>query len=147
MNDSIKSMLETYGAVTVKPKGRSMLPFLKENRDTVIIKKPCGRIKKYDIVMYMHEDVLVLHRVIKNGNGFSVICGDNSQVTENVNNNDIIGVAVQISNDKHEICTDGFFIKIPIVFWYGFGIKKLMFVCKKILRKIRKKREELKRKL
>ena len=69
--------LEEGREVTFSPHGSSMLPLLKEGRDTVTLAKPAGKLKKYDIPLYRRENgQFVLHRVVRVGDTYTCI-GDN----------------------------------------------------------------------
>ena len=46
--------------------GDSMLPLIRQGRDLLIIEKPHGRLKKYDIPLYRRDSgQYVLHRILK----------------------------------------------------------------------------------
>ena len=45
----IEEMLAAGGEVTFTPNGNSMYPMLYHGIDTVTLKKPNGRLKKYDL--------------------------------------------------------------------------------------------------
>ena len=75
---SIKSYLEETGRITYANKGVSMMPLLKEGRDLFTVERKEGRLKKYDVVLYMRPNgQYVLHRVVKVRKHDYVILGDN----------------------------------------------------------------------
>ena len=131
----IKFRLDSEKRVRIKPKGRSMLPFLKEKRDEVIISVPEKPIKKYDIVLYKHDGVYVLHRVIKIKDKFFFICGDNSAVLEAVEREQILGVVTRIIKSGKKINPDGKLLKLRVCLWYKFGVKRIVMRVKKLMRK------------
>ncbi len=52
--------------VKISPKGTSMLPMIRQGKDSVILSPVSREIKKYDIVLYQRENgQYVLHRVIR----------------------------------------------------------------------------------
>ena len=75
----IQEEIDSGGKVRFKPRGRSMLPFLKEGRDEVVLVKPPERLKKYEIPFYRRRDGgFVLHRVVGlASDGTYIMCGDN----------------------------------------------------------------------
>lgn len=77
--DIILEKLESGGSVTFTPNGTSMLPMLRDGMDVVVLKKPTGRLRLYDVPLYRRSNgIYVLHRVIDFGNdGSYVMCGDN----------------------------------------------------------------------
>ena len=103
--DSYESVLAATGTIIISPVGVSMLPFLKEGRDTVRLVLPQRPPQKYDIVLYRASDGgYVLHRIIGFDGGKYIICGDNCRAWEmGHTRSDIIAVVDQIyRNDKPE---------------------------------------------
>ena len=64
--------------------GTSMLPMLRDRKDVVYLRRPNGKIKKYDVVLFQRRSGdYVLHRVVKIApEGAFTICGDNQIVLE-----------------------------------------------------------------
>ncbi len=74
----ITEKLSLGAHITIQPKGTSMLPLIHQGRDEVILKKPDGRLKKFDIVFYKRASgQFVLHRIIKVRKNDYILCGDN----------------------------------------------------------------------
>lgn len=138
MNDSMKIQLDLYGQLNINPKGKSMLPFLKENRNAVIVSIPKRPIKKYDIVLYKQDGVYILHRVIKIGKRAYVICGDNSNVVEKVEKQNIIGVVTEIISFNKKYSTDNLFLKFCVKLWYELGLKKATMLFKRCLKRYKR---------
>lgn len=70
-------VLNESGTVTLPVQGKSMLPFLKEGRDSVILRPSDGQYKKGDIVVYKRGNAYFMHRIISVGDGTVSIMGDN----------------------------------------------------------------------
>lgn len=136
MNDMIQFRLDRFERVEITPKGRSMRPFLKEGRNGVILTTPINLIRKYDVVLYKHNGVYVLHRVIKIEGDTLFICGDNSAVRETRTKNDIIGVAEKIIYRGKKIDSHNRILIFFVMLWYNAGIKKTVMFLKKVRRKI-----------
>ena len=84
--------------------GDSMMPLLRNRRDTVKIIPVSGRLKKYDLPLYKRPDgKYVLHRIIKVKKDYYITCGDNRGWRENVPFDWIIGVVDLIYRDEKEI--------------------------------------------
>ena len=77
-NVKIEDALNKFGAYSCRPIGTSMFPTLDTSRDTVLLRKKDGRLKKYDVALYRRPDgACVLHRVMAlEENGYTM-CGDN----------------------------------------------------------------------
>lgn len=93
--DIISEKLSAGGTVTFTPKGRSMLPLLRDGEDVVVLSKPPGKLHLFDIPLYKRKNgSYVLHRVVNfDKDGSYVLCGDNQFALEHgVRDEDIIGV-------------------------------------------------------
>ena len=80
--NSIENVILEKGFYITRPKGTSMFPMLRDDRNEICVIKADG-IKKYDVPLYKrHSGEYVLHRVLDiNDDGF-VCCGDNQWVPE-----------------------------------------------------------------
>ena len=75
---TFEKIIEKDGKLIYTNRGDSMMPLIKEGRDLIIIEKPVGRLKKYDVPLYKRDSgQYVLHRVLKVRDDDYVICGDN----------------------------------------------------------------------
>ena len=64
----IRESLEGGRTVSFSPRGVSMLPMLRQERDTIELSPIVGRLKKYDLPLYQRESgQYVLHRIVKAG--------------------------------------------------------------------------------
>lgn len=64
------------------PRGISMLPLLREGKDSVLLSPLPEKLCKYDVPLYRRDDgKFVLHRIVKAGETFTCI-GDNQFVYE-----------------------------------------------------------------
>ena len=74
----IREKISMDAEVTIWPKGTSMLPMIRQGIDQVVLKKPQGRLKKYDVIFYKRDSgQFVLHRIVKVRKNDYVLCGDN----------------------------------------------------------------------
>ena len=87
---SIEQTILDQGYIIRETHGTSMLPFLREGRDLVILTKPIS-IKPGDVVLFKRkESEYVLHRIIKVLGNQICIRGDNCIQTEIVDEGNII---------------------------------------------------------
>ena len=98
--------IEKYGFYIATPIGTSMMPLLRERKDTVKLVAP-NNIKKYDVVLYMRNDkTLVLHRIIRVKNDLFTMCGDNQFMLEkNIKRSQIIAVMEGFYREEEYIPT------------------------------------------
>ena len=89
----IETILENDGVFVSTTSGVSMYPMLRDRRDTIIVKKPEGRLKKYDVALYRRGASYVLHRVIKVLPDSYIIRGDNCLAKEyGITDDTVLGV-------------------------------------------------------
>ena len=69
------------GEVWLRVQGTSMRPFLRDSRDTVILRKP-DKLEIGDIVVFKRKETYIMHRIIETGNGYITTLGDNLKVPE-----------------------------------------------------------------
>ena len=69
-------------SVRFSPKGVSMLPFIREGKDSVVISPISEKLEKYDVVLYKRDNgQYVLHRITEIGDSYTLM-GDNQFVKE-----------------------------------------------------------------
>jgi len=79
----IREVLASGGEFRLYPHGTSMLPLIKEGRDTVTLVKPDGRLTLDDIALYKRSNgQFVLHRVVAVLDESYAMCGDNQAIPE-----------------------------------------------------------------
>lgn len=109
---TIEAILEETGAYIGPTVGVSMLPMLKNRRDTVVIKKKTERLKPLDVALYRRGEAYVLHRVLSVKEDGYIIRGDNCYADENIKENAVIGVLTEFfRKGKHFYCTDNKYLK------------------------------------
>ena len=113
--------LERTGKLVYTNVGDSMLPLIRQGRDLLIIEKPHGRLKKYDIPLYRRDSgQFVLHRILKVRENDYVICGDNRYSKEyGITDRHIIGVLTSVVHDGKELDFHGFAYRAYVFLWCG----------------------------
>lgn len=99
MNSStFEEELEKRGRLVYKNVGTSMLPLIRQGKDIIVISKPEGRLKKYDVPLYRRDSgQYVLHRILKVRENDYVTCGDNQWRREyGVTDGQIIGLLTSV---------------------------------------------------
>jgi signal peptidase I len=111
--------------------GDSMMPLLRNRRDTVKIVPVNDVLKKYDLPLYKRPTgEYVLHRIIKVKKEHYVICGDNRFLKEKVPFDWVVGVTEMIYRDDREISVTNpqyikYVKKIRRTFWWRRIKRKL----------------------
>ena len=92
---TIEQVLEQTGVYVGPTVGVSMLPMLKNRRDSIIVAKKTERLKPLDVALYKRGDDYVLHRVLKPVDGAYIIRGDNCYSDEYILEEQVIGVLTE----------------------------------------------------
>ena len=100
----IGNLIQEGTDVVFRPKGMSMLPFIRGGKDSVLLRK-AGGLKEGDIVLAKVEGgSYVLHRIDKIQGNYLILMGDGNLVgKERCSLADVIAVAVQILKDDKVI--------------------------------------------
>lgn len=150
LSDTLPVLLETIesgASFRMITAGTSMLPLLRDRMDTVVLKKPCLPLKKYDIPLYRRSDGhFVLHRVMNVCRDTSAVsytmCGDNQLYFEpGVAQESVIAIVDYIVRDGKTIKTNSLIYKFYVFFWCRcFFIRFCVIKFKRIFKRIFKKR-------
>lgn len=140
----IRETLASGHEVTFSPRGTSMLPLLKEGRDSVTLAPPPERLKKFDIPLYQRKNgQYVLHRVVRVGETYTCI-GDNQFVfEEGIEHGQVIAVCTAIIRKGKKIYADSALWRLYAIFWHysRFPRRILLAVAHKVKRLFTKSQE------
>ena len=123
----------------MKPRGISMLPLIKQDRDSVTLVKAELPLKKHELAFYRRDNgQFVLHRVMKlEKDGGYVMCGDNQTVLEyGINDSNVIAVVSEIYRGEKRLNTRSLTHKLYLVFWCCMPLRKLLRFSKRCISKI-----------
>mgnify|MGYP004478422905 FL=1 len=100
----IYETLEKHGEISFVSAGRSMLPVIRDGKDTVTVAKPRRDIKAGDVAFYQRDNgQFILQRVMFVNGGTLVLRGDNQWGNEyNVGKDRIIGVLKSFERNGKE---------------------------------------------
>ncbi len=119
-----------------------MEPLIHHQKDTIIVVKQNGRLKKYDIPVYISRSgKYIMHRVIKVCKDHYVIVGDNLLTREYVTDDMVIGVLKGFyKNGKKYIDLDtSRAYKLYSRIWVAFlPLRPLYVYSKKAVNKIKR---------
>lgn len=94
---TIREVVASGGEFRMYPKGKSMLPLLREGVDSVSVSAPSFPILKGDMIFYLRDNgQYVIHRVQgRSADGTYVLCGDHQTQSEAGVREDMILAAVK----------------------------------------------------
>ncbi|MCR5837545.1 MAG: S24/S26 family peptidase [Lachnospiraceae bacterium] len=143
MGTIIKEQLAEGGQVRFTPKGNSMLPMLRNNLDTVTLKRSEGRLKKYDLPLYQRKDnSYVLHRVVKVCNdGTYMMRGDNQLYTERgITDEQIVGVVASFTRKDKEYTDSSISYRLYSFAWVNTNsVRRLLKRTRRFLGRVKRK--------
>ena len=134
----VAKLVSNGESVTIKTKGNSMLPFIRGERDSVVLAK-ADNIKLYDIVLaIVNENQYVLHRVIKIMGNKLILMGDgNLKSCEICTIENVIAIAVEVIGDNRKYsCRDNKYIRRAKIWKALLPIRKYLLAIYKIIYKI-----------
>ena len=109
---TIEEVLLKHGKYIGPTVGISMLPMLKNRRDTIIVLPKTDRLQRLDVALYKRGNDYVLHRVLTPIEGGYIIRGDNCYSDENIPEDAVIGVLSEFfRKGKHYSVTDEKYLK------------------------------------
>ena len=99
----VASAIREGNSVVIKPKGCSMLPFIRGERDEVVLVSP-DDVEIYDAVLaQLRTGVYVLHRVMEIREDSLVLMGDgNLQGKEQCRKEDVVAKVAEVIRDGHK---------------------------------------------
>lgn len=140
-----EDVIERDGRLIYTNVGDSMRPLIRQDRDILIIEKPVGRLKKYDVPLYKRDSgQYVLHRILKVRERDYVICGDNRYSKEyGITDRHIIGVLTAVVRDGKEIPITDWRYRLYVHLWCDFfPIRVFILKARKFPKWLKRKYEK-----
>ena len=134
-NTAIESELEKYGVYASNTKGVSMEPLFRTNRDMVVISRPVGELRKYDVALYRSPaGKYILHRIVGVKDDVYLIRGDNTYTLERVPKQAVIGVLTEFNRKgRAGKCTDISYRIYSVVWTSIYPIRRFIRYIRHIL--------------
>lgn len=106
-------------SVQFSPKGNSMLPMLRQGKDSVILSPLPTGLKKYDLPLYQRDDgSFILHRVVQVGDTYTCM-GDNQFDEEpGVRPDQMIGLVTAFCRGKRQYSVNHPVYRLYCALWY-----------------------------
>lgn len=128
---TIAQILSKNGKYVGPTVGVSMLPMLKNRRDTIVVLPKTARLQRLDVALYQRNGAYVLHRVVQPLDDGYIIRGDNCYAEEYIPEEDVIGVLTEFfRKDKHCSCTDARYLRYAERRLKTYPIRRFFVRCK-----------------
>ncbi len=138
--DKIENAIER-GNFVIHPHGVSMWPMIRNGVDSVVVNPVNGRLKKYDLPVYLdNRGRYVVHRIIDVTEKGYVICGDGLyEIEYDITDKNILGIVTGFFRKEKYIDTHNKKYLRYVHFWVdNFYLRKPII---KIARKIRRAKQ------
>ena len=122
-------------------RGVSMMPMLRQGKDSVELAPLPERLKKYDLPVYQYPSgKYVMHRVVAVNEDHYICLGDNTLEYEKIYPSQMIGVVSAFKRGDRRIESDSRGYRIYCRVWVAlFPLRKLIKRVKRRLRRVLKK--------
>ncbi len=134
----IEEKLKNGGEVSFKPHGISMLPLIRQGKDSVTLEQLKREAKKFDVIFYRRPDgQFVLHRIIGHDKNGFILCGDNQFVKEyEVQKSQIIGIMTSVCREGGRISCESAGYK---VYCRSLFLRRVYLRIKNLFRRVKSK--------
>ena len=139
---TLEEEISRSGRIVYTNIGRSMMPLLRQHKDLMVIEKPNGRCRKYDVPLYKRDSgKYVLHRILKVRKDDYVICGDHCWRKEyGITDRHIVGVLTAVVRDGKTIpVTDRRYLAYVHLWCDFFYIRAAILYLKEGMRRLIRK--------
>ena len=116
----IEEILLSGGEFRFFPRGRSMLPLIRQGVDSVLLVPMDDAVNRFDILLYKRDNgMYVMHRIYKiSDDGTYVMCGDNQTVYENgIRKEQLIGKVRAVYRKNKELRMDSVSQRFYMLLW------------------------------
>jgi len=123
----IREVLASGGEFRLYPHGTSMLPLLRQGRDSVALRRLDRPARKWDILFYQRADgSYILHRVKAVTPQGLILWGDNHTMLEyGVTDDQIIGYAARIFRGDNEVNCRGWRYRTYLWIWQFMTLRRV----------------------
>ena len=122
LDDVMPLMLEKLSAgqsVSFSPRGVSMLPLIKEGRDSVTLSPVEGRLRRFDVPLYRRKNgQYVLHRVVRVGDSYTCVGDNQFALEEGITDGQVIAVMTSMVRKGKKITTKDPLYRLYCIFWH-----------------------------
>ena len=139
---SFEELLDEKGFIVYTNKGYSMLPFLRQKKDVIEIrKKGPDRCKKYDVVLYKRGGRYILHRILRVLPDGYLIAGDhNTFVERDITDDRILGIMTRVIRDGKSITPENWRYRLYVHLWCdAYPVRFFLLNMKEYLRRVKRK--------
>ena len=119
----------------IYPKGQSMQPLLRQDKDSVLLVFPEKELQKNDIILYQRESgQFVLHRIYKVINENYILWGDHQVIQEyGITYEQVVAKVKSIYRENKMIKKNSFLYKVYLIIWcHSVVIRRILYKIAKV---------------
>jgi len=115
----IREQLAAGKSVKFSPRGTSMLPMLRQGRDSVTLSPLPERLRKYDLPLYRRGNgQFVLHRVVEVGETYTCVGDNQFELEKGLRHEQMIAVVTAFEREGKEYRADGLGYRLYCRLWH-----------------------------
>lgn len=105
--------------IRFSPRGVSMLPMLRQGKDSVVLSPLPEKLKKYDLPLYQRRNgKYILHRVVKVGETYTCVGDNQFELEPGLEHDQMIAVVTAFYRGDREIRVDSVGYQMYCRFWH-----------------------------
>lgn len=133
----IRERLAAGKSVRFQPRGVSMLPMLRQGIDSVVLSPLPGKLKKYDLPLYVRDNGhYVLHRIVEAGDTYTCIGDNQFELESGVRQDQLIAVVTAFTRGDRVISVEDPGYRIYCRVWHlSRPVRRFLRRCKGWLRR------------
>lgn len=132
----MEEQLASGQSVRFSPKGTSMLPMLRQGKDSVVLSPVPERLKKFDLPLYRREDgQFVLHRVVKVGETYTCIGDNQYELEPGLRHEQMIALVTAFTRGDREHSVEEWGYRVYCRVWhYSRPVRYALARCKRLVK-------------
>lgn len=144
LSELLVMQMHNGGRARLTVTGYSMMPMLRNRRDTVELVAAQGQRRKGDIILYRRENgQFVLHRIIARESTGYLCCGDNQAVREPVAPEQVIAVVDAFYRNGKKYTMDNAGYRLYTAIWVGgFPLRPYYIALRRRLGRLRRRKKQ-----
>lgn len=115
----IQETLAAGKTVTFSPRGTSMLPFLRQGVDQVVLSPLPEQLRKYDLPLYRRDNgQYVLHRIVKAGDVYTCVGDNQFELERGIRRDQMIALVTSVIRPNKTVTMSAWTYRFYCRFWH-----------------------------
>ena len=133
----IREQLAMGKSVRFSPRGISMLPMLRQGRDSVLLSPVPEKLRKYDLPLYRRDDgKYILHRIVDAGESYNCVGDNQFEIERGLRHDQMLALVTEFYRDGKAISVRSPAYRIYCRIWhYSRGLRRFVRRCMGFIRR------------